>query len=463
MSMMMMPGVAPRYPRPIPPVDTKPLVGCYVGGANGTEALAAARAFDRFLGQTTGLSLCFAINNDKWATGVDGGGVLTGAFANPWIIFSEGGDYGRQNRIAKEKRIMCSIPLNCSGGTALRDVATGIVHPNNIPGVTTIDIDELVYWYGQAAVDCGADDCIWRLGWEVNDGGYYHGIRYSGSALVNYDYYMTTMGMSQADALAAIKLDYIAAYRRYVDVLRSVPGNNFQFAWCPLKLDNGCGVPTSYYPGDDVVDYIAPDIYNNFYNTDGINDLALRFDKYTMGKSTYTGSTTGNAAGSDYCLRYFMEMARAKQKQMIICEWGTGFRGTVRGDWSAGTYNSRDYVKYGGNWYYLDTNGTTSSATPGNSPWLLCGATLGALEGGRGVGGAGGDDGVYVASMAAAINDAAPLDNGKPLFYAHIYWNADNGKMAVDRSSYFTGSMPTDMRDEKPAATAAFLAGFGRT
>lgn len=467
MAGMMMRGVAPRFPTPIPPADSKPLVGCYVSGGNGAAALAAAQAFDRFLGVTTGLSLCFAAQ-DFWANGGTNAAPL-GGIGNYAIFFQVQGDYGRQNQIAKLKRIMCSLPGNVSGGTSLKDVREALrryiagepnpyVYPNNTGAVTQISPGKIFYDYGVAAVACGAIDCLWRIMWEANVSGFYHSVRTTGFGAVNLAPYIA-LGQDTATAQASAKLDYIAVFQYMVTILRSVPGNKFQFVWGPLKGDNGCGDPLTYYPGDAYVDFLGPDVYNNYYQSfvhaDGHFDLALRFDKYTLGKSSYTGVTTGNAAGNDYCLRWYMEMAVARQKQIILSEWGTGFAGALRGAWAAGTYNPWDYVTYNGHYYWLNST-ATSTAVPGNAPWVDMGVNLGSADH------TGGDDATFISSIANLINTSAPLANGKPLFYSATYWNADNGMMRVDSSGYFTGTPPADIRNEKPLATAAFLAGFGR-
>ena len=57
--------------------------------------------------------------------------------------------------------------------------------------------------------------------------------------------------------------EYVAAYRRYVSVFRSVGATNVVFAW--VLTPHTFKVPANadaWYPGDDVVDWIGADAYN---------------------------------------------------------------------------------------------------------------------------------------------------------------------------------------------------------
>lgn len=53
---------------------------------------------------------------------------------------------------------------------------------------------------------------------------------------------------------------YAACFRRFVDVCRSIAGQQFKFDWCPLQ-GGGINVEASY-PGNDHVDFVGLDIYD---------------------------------------------------------------------------------------------------------------------------------------------------------------------------------------------------------
>jgi len=55
--------------------------------------------------------------------------------------------------------------------------------------------------------------------------------------------------------------EYVAAYRRYVSVFRSVGATNVVFAWI-LTPHTFKATADAWYPGDDVVDWIGADAYN---------------------------------------------------------------------------------------------------------------------------------------------------------------------------------------------------------
>lgn len=58
--------------------------------------------------------------------------------------------------------------------------------------------------------------------------------------------------------------DYVAAFRRFVTVYRQQGASNVSFAWVVMSWNFRPGGPaTKFYPGDDYVDFIAPDGYNS--------------------------------------------------------------------------------------------------------------------------------------------------------------------------------------------------------
>jgi beta-mannanase len=74
--------------------------------------------------------------------------------------------------------------------------------------------------------------------------------------------------------------DFVAAWRRIVKVFRDNGASNAAFVWSPNVPDIG-GVPfASYYPGDDVVDWVGVSFYSG--NTpDGLDTI---YNAYSMKK-----------------------------------------------------------------------------------------------------------------------------------------------------------------------------------
>jgi glycosyl hydrolase family 26 len=55
--------------------------------------------------------------------------------------------------------------------------------------------------------------------------------------------------------------DYVAAWRRVVDVFRTEDARNVRFVWSP-DVDDGSAPFAAWYPGDDYVDWVGLDGYN---------------------------------------------------------------------------------------------------------------------------------------------------------------------------------------------------------
>jgi hypothetical protein len=130
-------------------------------------------------------------------------------------------------------------------------------------------------------IETGHADAILRIGWEFN-GGWYP---------------WTARGKPQA---------FAAAWRRAAIALRSTPGARFRFDWCPTTVD---GPTEQAWPGDDVVDYIGLDVYNQSWPA--LPDPQQRWDWLMH-----------HPAG----LAWHRDFARAHGKMRSFPEWGTGNR-----------------------------------------------------------------------------------------------------------------------------------------
>jgi hypothetical protein len=130
-------------------------------------------------------------------------------------------------------------------------------------------------------VSGGYADAFVRIGWEFNGGWYPWTAR------------------DHADA-------YAAYWRRIVLAMRSVHGARFLFDWNPTTID---GPTDAAYPGDDVVDVIGLDVYNQSWPK--MTDPAARW-QYLLHQS----------AG----LLWHRSFAAAHGKLRSFPEWGTGTR-----------------------------------------------------------------------------------------------------------------------------------------
>jgi len=103
--------------------------------------------------------------------------------------------------------------------------------------------------------------------------------------------------------------NYVAYFRRIVSLMRSVPGQKFKFEWTPNhgrhKID-----PTKVYPGDDCVDIIGMDVYDEIWN-EGMRDPVARWAYYR---------------DQPFGLAWHRDFAAAHGKPLAFSEWGVGTR-----------------------------------------------------------------------------------------------------------------------------------------
>ena len=112
---------------------------------------------------------------------------------------------------------------------------------------------------------------------------------------------------------------FAEAWRQIVGAMRSVPGANFKFDWCPTlhgswyegrQLD-----PAGAYPGDQWVDYIGMDVYDQDW-MQGWNKPRSRWR---------------NLKKSSYGLVWHRDFARSHRKPMTFPEWGLAQRADGHG------------------------------------------------------------------------------------------------------------------------------------
>jgi hypothetical protein len=99
--------------------------------------------------------------------------------------------------------------------------------------------------------------------------------------------------------------NYILYYRRIVTLMRSVPGANFKFDWCPnfgLQM-----TPASLeYPGDGYVDYIGMDLYDASYSS----------------RDAKPGPRWALFISEPYGLQWQVNFAAQHHKLLSMPEWG---------------------------------------------------------------------------------------------------------------------------------------------
>jgi hypothetical protein len=133
-------------------------------------------------------------------------------------------------------------------------------------------------------VAAGRADAMLRLGWEFN------GDWYPWSAVKDPD-------------------AYAAYFRRIVQAMRAVDGARFRFVWNP-NIGPTHMPADEAYPGDDVVDVIAADVFNQSWRPADKDPLQRWLNLHRQ----------------PYGLAWLEEFARGRGKPVAIPEWGTGDR-----------------------------------------------------------------------------------------------------------------------------------------
>jgi hypothetical protein len=149
------------------------------------------------------------------------------------------------------------------------------------------DFDASIRQLGQRVVAEGAPNAVLRLGWEAN--------RRNG-----YPW-------AAVDGRFA---DYIGCWRRWVSVLRALPGQTFVFAW--VMQDKSSFPAADIYPGNEWVDVIGVNPY------DRCPPVTNDTEWHAMMNLLHGDGV--NPRGPHTWLRF----ARSRGKKFAVAEWGVG-------------------------------------------------------------------------------------------------------------------------------------------
>jgi Glycosyl hydrolase family 26 len=100
---------------------------------------------------------------------------------------------------------------------------------------------------------------------------------------------------------------FVAFWQQIVTTMRAVPGANFKFEWCPTLGDTGIGNLANYYPGNNYVDEVGADVYDQTWNN------------YPGASAWFSDLET-----ETYGLNWLTSFASQNGKQVAIGEWGLG-------------------------------------------------------------------------------------------------------------------------------------------
>jgi len=134
----------------------------------------------------------------------------------------------------------------------------------------------------ETLVSHGRADATIRIGWEFN-------------------------GHWQPWSASTDPQSFVTYFRRIVGLMRAVENQRFSFEWCPNHGRHEMA-PTEAYPGDDVVDVIGMDVYDEYWNPLESN-ASVRWTSYLY---------------QPYGLIWHRDFAIQHRKHLAYSEWGTG-------------------------------------------------------------------------------------------------------------------------------------------
>lgn len=195
-----------------------------------------------------------------------------------WEVLSKGKTWGvRCWQKAGRKNVVYSLPMLPGNKSAtLADGAAG-------------KFDEVFKTYATKLVEHGFGDSVIRIGWEFNADWYPWAAKHDPQAWVEY-------------------------WRRIVTTMRSVPGANFKFDWCAAGGWSKFRAE-SVYPGDEYVDIVGLDFYNNLGEKGPVSPK----ERWEKRKKAPHG------------LEWHRQFATAHGKPMSFPEWGTGIGKNTHG------------------------------------------------------------------------------------------------------------------------------------
>lgn len=175
-----------------------------------------------------------------------------------------------------KRQVVFSVPMLPGGNFTLAEGAAGKYDAEFVKIATLL-------------VSRGYGDAVIRLGWEFNGGWY-------------------------PWAASKDPANWVLYWRRIVTAMRSVSGAEFRFNWCTAQGTQQIR-PDKVYPGDEYVDIIGQDVYNQSW-TPTVTTPEQRWNELL---------------NQSYGLKWLRDFAQAHNKPMSFPEWGTGTRPDGRG------------------------------------------------------------------------------------------------------------------------------------
>ena len=210
------------------------------------------------------------------------------------------GVWSKWRAMAPGRRLVLSVPMlvgpwNRSGPTRGPRAGEAVSLAKGATG----EYDEHFAALGRNLVKWGLADTVVRLGWEFNGGWY------------------TYRANTEAEAR-----DFAAFFRRAVAAMRAAEGQKFLFCWNPAMEPAWDYDVEAAWPGDDAVDVIGIDVYDQSWKPDTypIPADATPEERRRRQERAWT-LKTGSA--ESFGLPWWPAFAkRHGNKPLAVCEWG---------------------------------------------------------------------------------------------------------------------------------------------
>ncbi|MFE9449292.1 glycosyl hydrolase [Streptomyces sp. NPDC006739] len=249
------PAVCPADGAPAPsgPAASPPAFGAYLD--NGSGGVMDTKGFSRWLGGSDVRVGRSYLPGDLWSN-------IEGApgFLDSWV---------RWRRDRDDRLFVLNVPMMERNEAHLSDAEVKGLLQRAAAGA----FDEHFRTLARHLVDLGAPDTVLVLGWEMN-------------------------GITYTHRCGPDPQDWKTYWRRVVTAMRSVPGQKFRFDFAPNRGVDAVPWPQCY-PGDDVVDIIGMDSYDQ--------PAGLTFDE---------------EVSEPYGLQYQVDFAKEHGKPFSYPEWG---------------------------------------------------------------------------------------------------------------------------------------------
>ncbi|MGP3971761.1 glycoside hydrolase family 26 protein [Streptomyces sp. 6N223] len=240
--------------QPAEPGRPEPAVGAFLG--SGPEGTQQAAHLERWLGGDAEITVGHTyLPGDLWSN-IEG----RPAFLRPWAEW---------RRAAADRLFVLNVPMLERNEAALPDHEVAALLADGAEG----RFDDHFRTLARRLVDLGLRDTVIVLGWEMNGSTYSH-------------------------RCAPDPAAWRAYWRRVVETMRAVDGQEFRFDFAPSRGRDAIGWDECY-PGDDVVDIIGLDTYDQ-----------------------PAGSSFEEHVSQPYGLRDHVEFAAAHGKPVSFPEWG---------------------------------------------------------------------------------------------------------------------------------------------